>query len=53
MKKITVRYERNKIIYKFRIECADKQELKQALEFVNEYYFDKMQGIVFFSVSVD
>ena len=53
MKKITINYELNNKLYKFYVEYANQQELKKALDFVNQYYIDKLHCKGYFQVVID
>ena len=53
MKTITVCYELNGKIFKFYIECDNKRELKEGLEYANQYYTGKLNNEGYFCVSID
>ena len=53
MKTITVCYELNGKIFKFYIEYDNKQELKEGLEYANQYYTGKLNNEGYFCVSIN
>ena len=53
MKTITVCYELNGKIFKFYIECNNKQELEDGLMYASKYYTDRLNSKGYFCVSID